>query len=305
MPAEERANGATPPPRAGRVVRPPADRRAAPNAILPLAHGPLTEREVAELGALLGYVENRTGLACASYKERCMRRRVAVRMRACGVHDYAAYQRLLEGQPEELERLLNAVTINVSKFLRNPEVWKVLRDAVVPELAVVRGEVRLWSAGTAAGEEAYSLAMLVEESAGSLEPQRCRILATDVDRGALAAAASGTYAEYAMGDLDAGRRRRWFGGPDQRTVDEQLHARVRFRPLDLLRDPFPREQHLILCRNVIIYFERRVQEDLFRRLHAALAPGGFLVLGKVEALFGSATGLFSPVAPRERVYRRT
>lgn len=304
MPAEEHDSAVPPSGKSRNRVRLPVDCRQPATTVLPLAHGPLTDRDIAELARLMGFVEHHTGLACASYKERCMRRRLAVRMRACGVHDYATYQGLLERQPDELERLVNAVTINVSKFLRNPEVWAVLRDKVVPELAERPGQVRLWSAGTAAGEEAYSLAMLVEENAARLHPERCHILATDVDRSALAAAASGTYAEYAMVDLDAGRRRRWFGGPDQRTVDPRLLARVRFRPLDLLRDPFPRDQHLILCRNVIIYFERRAQEELFRRFHAALAPGGFLVLGKVEALFGHATTLFTPVAPRERVYRR-
>ena len=272
-----------------------------------LAHGELSEDDAAELRALKSQIQARIGFRCDGYKEKCLRRRIAVRMRARGVHAFAAYAALLDTDYDEYARLLDAVTINVSKFFRNAEVWSLLRTEVMPRLFSLEvPEVRVWSAGCAAGEEPYTLAMLIREYAeeNGLDTSSFRILGTDIDGVTLEAARRAEYSEFAFGETSPERRERWFEGSQLTRVREDVRRMVHFRSLDLISDPYPTNQHLILCRNVVIYFERSVQEAVFRRFHAALARGGYLSLGKVEALFGGVAALFRVVSNRERLFRR-
>ncbi len=276
---------------------------------LPLAYGELPPEDARELLALKYFIEASGGFLCTGYKERCLRRRIGVRMRARGIHRYGEYEALLRRDAAEYQRLLDTVTINVSKFFRNPEVWRAIEELVVPTLlAPERKEARIWSAGCAGGEEPYTLAILLQEYAERHDLLRqlegVRIHATDVDRASLEAARLGEFADFAFTEAPAGLRERWFDGAKRARLRAELRARVDFRALDLLRDPFPAGQHLIVCRNVIIYFERDVQEALFQKFHEALAPGGFLVLGKVETLFGPAATKFRCVAHRERIFRK-
>ena len=166
--------------------------------------------------------------------------------------------------------------------------------------------LRAWSAGTASGEEAYTLRMVALDHAREHghAPDRLHVLGTDIDRESLAAARRARYSDFSMTDTAPELRDRWFDHDGLYHLRPEAREHVEFDTIDLIRDPFPREQHLILCRNVIIYFERGVQETLFRRFHEALVPGGFLVLGKVEALFGEASSLFQAVSNRDRVFRK-
>lgn len=274
---------------------------------LPLAQGDLSDADSVELAALKRQIQTRVAFHCDGYKEKCLRRRIAVRMRACGVHTYGDYARLLQHDETEYERLVDTLTINVSKFFRNPDVWEVVREHVLPPLfALDAPQLNIWSAGTASGEEAYTISMLVQDEAGGPggAAERCRILGTDIDRESLAFAARGEYGDFAMTDIDDATRDRWFDHDGIYRLRPDARRNVRFDTLDLIRDEYPTGQHLIFCRNVIIYFERSIQEELFRRFHAALVPGGFLVLGKVEALFGTASGMFRTVANRQRVFCR-
>jgi len=276
-------------------------------AALPLSQGDLAPEEAAELQELKQQVRQQVGFACEGYKERCLRRRIAVRMRACGVHTYGDYSRLLREDVTEYERLVDTLTINVSKFFRNPEVWGVVRERVLPSLfGMGTPEINAWSAGTASGEEAYTLGILAHEHAVAAGVEnRMRILATDIDRESLEYARRGEYGDFAMTDTTPAQREQWFDSDAAlHRVRPAAREHVRFDTLDLILDRYPPGQHLICCRNVIIYFERSVQEDLFRRFHEALVPGGYLVLGKVEALFGAASGLFQTVSSRERVFRK-
>ncbi|MGH7483859.1 MAG: CheR family methyltransferase [Longimicrobiales bacterium] len=286
----------------------PPDERRLPSP-LHLAQGELAPADLAELLALKAQIQARRGFACENYKEKCLRRRVAVRMRARGVHRFADYAALLENDPTEYDRLLAVITINVSKFFRNAEVWSTLSERVLPQLlAPGRGTVRAWSAGCAAGEEPYTLAIaLLEFARARRDPRSARrfeIIGTDVDDAILDAARRAEYGESALSETSPELRQRWFEpGPPFRPK-ASVRSLVRFRRLDLLREPFPQPLHLVFCRNVFIYFERNVQESLFERFHAALEPGGFLVLGKVETIFGPGSRLFEPVSSRDRIYRR-
>jgi chemotaxis protein methyltransferase CheR len=260
------------------------------------------------LAALLAQVERARGLSLRSYKDRCLRRRLAVRMRARGVHTFAEYATLLGRAPEEYELLVTALAINVTKFFRNPETFEALRRLVVEPLWRRGAPVAVWSAGCASGEEPYSVAILFHEVAahrGAAVRGRVRIDATDLDPGALAELRRCEYAPPALEDLPGPLRERYFtAGPPYR-LDPHVAACVRPLLHDLLREPPPGAPYdLIVCRNVVIYFDRPMQERLFEGFAAALAPGGHLVLGKVETLFGPARSRLELVDAHERIYRR-
>jgi chemotaxis methyl-accepting protein methylase len=301
-PAERPAAGA-------RDMKRPTPQRPALPPPLPLAHGELGEQDALELRALKEQIRDASGLFCEGYKEKCLRRRLAVRMRARGVHSYADYAALLDSDPAEYQRLIDTVTINVSKFYRNPEVWNAVAALVLPDLFGREGPLRAWSAGTATGEEPYTLAMLVRDY---LDPQgrtreaaRIEIIGSDIDADALEKARHAAYPELALVETPADARARWFepGGPPFRVRDE-IRRMVRFERADLIREPVPDDLDLVFCRNLFIYFERELQEDLLSRFVDALRPGGWLVLGKVETLLGPAARRLEVVRSRERIYRK-
>ena len=247
------------------------------------------------------------GFGCASYKEKCVRRRIAVRMRARGVHTFEEYAEVLDRDDREYEQLLDALTINVTKFFRNPETFAAIDREIVPALfARAEPQVRIWSAGCASGEEAYSLAILLHRYAiaNARRLARIDVLGTDVDRASLAAAERAVYLEPTLSDTPPDIRQIYFSMQPPYRLHGDVRARVHFRLHDLLREPFPEPHHLVCCRNVIIYFDRATQEKLFERFAESIVPGGFLVLGRVETLFGAARGMFAPVDGRERLFRR-
>jgi chemotaxis methyl-accepting protein methylase len=260
------------------------------------------------LAALLAQITGARGLACDGYKPNCLRRRLAVRMRARGVHTYDAYAALLRQDASEYDRLLDALTINVTKFFRNREAWETLATRFLPPLWTdARGAVRCWSAGCASGEEAYTLAVLLLEHARALgrRADRCVVDATDLDPTALAQARAGAYRATALDETPPDLAARYVTGAGPWTVVDDVRALVRFQAHDLLREPPPGAPYdLIACRNVVIYFERPNQERLYHTFADALRPGGVLMLGKVETLVGTVRERFRLEDVRERIYRR-
>ena len=255
-------------------------------------------------------ISRERGFGCASYKEKCLRRRIAVRMRARGVHTYGDYARILDTDGGEYDRLLDALTINVTKLFRNWEAYAAMAQHVVPELwHRETGTIRVWSAGCSSGDEPYSVAILFHRHAvaAGLESRlgRVQIVGSDIDRQSLAAAARGEFDEGDFADTPAQLRSEYFSATAPFAIAPAIRAMVRFERRDLLRDtPPPGNHDLIICRNVLIYFDRDTQERLFESFHRALAPGGFLVLGKVETLLGQARNRFTAVDARERIFRR-
>jgi len=261
--------------------------------------------------ALTRRISREAGLTLDAYKDKCLRRRLLVRMRACGAHTFAEYEAVLDQRPAEWDKLRDALTINVTRFYRNPETWNRLADDLLLELLQARqGRLRAWSAGCSSGEEPYSLAMLcheVAEAAGHPSwADRVRIVATDIDRGSLEQAGAATYPASAFVEAPpwvTGRYCRPVEGGWQ--VSEGVRKLVTIQPLDLTREPVPAGPFdLIFCRNVVIYFDRPMQEALFARFADALHPGGLLVLGKVETLLGGARERLTLVDARERIFRR-
>jgi chemotaxis protein methyltransferase CheR len=262
------------------------------------------------LDALARKVSQASGIACEGYKNKCLRRRLAVRMRARGVHTFEAYGRLLDEDAAEYDRLLDALTINVTKCWRNPETWRALADPYLVELWRAReGRVRAWSAGCASGEEPYTIAAALAETARVSGPpgwlDRVRIDATDVDRDSVARTAAAEFPDSAFSEMPDDLARRYFSPDAPRRPTPALQAMVHVRRHDLTSEPPPSPPYdLIVCRNVVIYFERALQERLFTAFAGALVPRGILVLGKVETLFGAARDLLKMENPRERIYRR-
>jgi len=248
------------------------------------------------------------GFGCASYKDKCVRRRIAVRMRARGVHTYRDYARVLDTDAHEYDQLLDALTINVTHFFRNPEAWAAL-DALVVAPLVTAGHapVRVWSAGCSSGEETYTLAILFHRRAAELgrRAPTIEILGTDIDRASLEAAERGSYLPAALLEAPNAVRAAYLAGKPPVSVPAEVRALVRFARHDLLGEPAPPGPFdLIVCRNVIIYFDRRSQELLLDKFHAALAPGGAMMQGKVETLVGLTRARFAALDARERIFRR-
>jgi chemotaxis methyl-accepting protein methylase len=271
----------------------------------------VTAAEDPGFAALARKISLGAGLPVDAYKDKCVRRRIAVRMRACGVHTYADYQRLLDQSPVEYERLRDALTINVTRFYRNPETWNLLRRDLIPRLcAPATGEIRIWSAGCSSGEEAYTLAILaaehLERAGRGRELGRLVVDATDVDRLSLERAQAARYRPENLSEMPPELLDRYLepAGAELQVV-ARVRERVFVRRLDLSTGQLlRRDYHMVVCRNVLIYFDRPMQERLFQMFSDSLAPGGYLVLGKVETLFGVARDRLSIVDPRERVYRR-
>ena len=246
--------------------------------------------------ALTRKISQARGMSCESYKDKCVKRRIAVRMRARGVHTYDDYAALLDRDAHEYQELLDALTINVTKFFRNAETWDALAPFLVA-LGNVHRELRVWSAGCASGEEPYTIAILLLETLGE---GRGVIDATDIDRLSLERTRQARYLDAAFSEMPAGLKRRYFR--DGQPIDS-VRRLVRIQTHDLTRDPPPHPPYdLIVCRNVVIYFERGAQERLFQVFVDALAPGGVLLLGKVETLFGPARTRLTLEDPRERIY---
>lgn len=265
----------------------------------------------AAFARLIGSVSSAVGMTLDAYKDKCIRRRVAVRMRACGAHNYDEYRDMVERIPGELDRLRDALTINVTRFYRNPETWNALGARFLPALwERHEGRLLAWSAGCASGDEPYTIAMLVADqcrAAGHPDwLERATIHATDVDRGSLERARNGTYREEAFQDLPASLRDRYTVAVDEgRAVVPAIRDRVVVSELDLSTGrPLASRYELIVCRNVVIYFDRPLQERVFMMFAEHLADDGLLVLGKVETLLGPARDLLELVDVRERIHRR-
>lgn len=235
------------------------------------------------------------------YKEPCVKRRIATRIRELGLSGPRPYITLLRSDGAELQRLSAALTIHVSRFYRDPATFQALRRLLAERLPSAT-PLRLWSAGCAAGEEAFSLALLSAQE--PISGAAVEILGTDVSPEVLERARTGLYDVSHLSDVPLAEQERFFirQGRECRVVP-QLHAMVRFARHDLLDEEAYPQADLILCRYVLIYFSAADQERVTRRFADALPVGGLLALGRTEALRDGA-GNFAPCDAAERIYRR-
>lgn len=250
-----------------------------------------------------------TGFNCDQYKEAHFKRRVNVRVRATSSENYGEYLRLLKKDSEEYEYLIKALTINVSEFFRNPETFEVIEKEVIPFLIKSRSDsiiksIRIWSAGCATGEEVYSLAILLHRVLGrDFDKYRISIIGTDIDTLSLEKALKGVYRENVLKNVDMSTKENYFVKRSETyQVSDQLKNMIRFKRHDMISESCTDRFDLIICRNVMIYFKKEVQEQLQLNFHKALNRGGFFVIGKAETLLGTASNHFKPYNSRERLY---
>lgn len=213
-----------------------------------------------------------------------MIRRLTSYLRRVDAADFSALAMRITRDDAALAHLKDYITINVSEFFRNPDRYAALETEILPVLIKEFGSLRIWSAGCSIGAEPYSLSILLEE----IDPAGGhRVLGTDVDTGALEAARAGVYTADKLKEVSPERLRRFFAQTPEGTwrITPRIRQRVSFRVHDLLRDPYPLGQHLVLCRNVVIYFVDDAKEEVFRKLAGSLVAGGYLVVGSTESIF--------------------
>ena len=241
------------------------------------------------------------------YKDLCIKRRIAARIRAVGFADPQPYIALLENSVEEQERLLEALTIHVSQFFRNPSTFARLEKQILPELLQQasrhNSKLRIWSAGCAGGEEPYSIALLCQNlSAGS---DLVSIVASDISREILQRAKQARFTKSRVAEVPAELLKRHFVCQENSyQLAGEIRQRVRFFRHDILSERPNFRVDLILCRNLLIYLSRPQQEQVLRLLATALLPGGYLVLGRAETLVAAVRELFTCIDPAERIYQR-
>jgi chemotaxis protein methyltransferase CheR len=250
------------------------------------------------------------GFNLDAYKDKCVRRRIAIRIRANHCESVRQYCDLLVANPAEVDLLLKVLTIHVSQFFRNFSTFEKLRQEIIPYLFSVARQEKLpgltfWSLGCAGGEEPYSLALLLAEHFSRDVAQVPVIIeGVDVDATILDTARQGLYTPERLNELPPQYLQRYFVEHDGHfTLNRSIREMVHFRKGDMFHDEIYRSCDLVLCRNVLIYFAREQQEKVLRNIARSLNRWGMMVLGKSETLLGESRRQFETVCPVERIYR--
>ncbi|MHC1625854.1 MAG: CheR family methyltransferase [Methanoculleaceae archaeon] len=260
-----------------------------------------------EYEKLLETIQQILKIQCTNYKEGYIKRRLASRMNSRKISSYRKYREFLLSNAEEQERLRNALTINVTKFFRDPEVYEYLRTEILPPLLKKKKRLRLWSAGCSSGEEPYSLAIMLHDMTGLRKDIDWMIYATDIDLEILKVAKEGIYERKTLEFVsDSQIRRHFIARKDGRyEIKPHIREKVRFRYHDLMSGrPAARFLDIVSCRNVTIYFTDAQKNEIARVIHEGLLPGGYYVMGRSEFLSRELDGLFIPVNPIHKVFQK-
>jgi two-component system CheB/CheR fusion protein len=257
---------------------------------------------------LLEFVRDERGFDYTGYRRPTLMRRFEKRMQTVGASDWEAYRAYLVEHSEEFGELFNTILINVTGFFRDAETWEVVGDEVIPRLLDERQDdapLRVWSAGCASGEEPYTVAMLLIEALGEDEfRRRVKIYATDVDDDALAEAREATYTTKQLEKVPPDLRERYFQPANHGfAFRNDLRRAVIFGRNDLHRDPPISRVDLLVSRNTLMYFGPELQQRILANFYFALNRGGFLVVGKAEAL-QSGRNFFVPYNLKRRVFMK-
>ena len=224
-----------------------------------------------------------TGIDLNCYKEKQMKRRIDALILTHGIDGYRNYIEVLKSDKALFEEFISYITINVSEFYRNPEQWKYMEKDVLPELMTRFGKrLKIWSAACSTGDEPYSLVLLLSKY---LPLSQIDIYATDLDKQILEKAKTGLYTEKSIEGVPADLKEKYFTqiGQSYKVADE-IKKRVKFAKQDLLKDIYPKDCNMIVCRNVVIYFTDETKGQIFRKFYDSLLPGGVLFIGSTEQI---------------------
>ncbi|HEY9287059.1 MAG TPA: CheR family methyltransferase [Candidatus Dormibacteraeota bacterium] len=257
---------------------------------------------------LLQYLLEARGFDFTGYKRNSLQRRVSKRMNQVGITDYAEYQQYLQDHADEFPALFNTILINVTSYFRDAPAWEHLQKEILPRVISAKERyepIRVWCAGAASGEEAYTIAMLLCETLGTEEyRERAKIYATDIDEEALSQARLARAEPSALDEVPPELREKYFEHVGNHYIFRgDLRRSVIFGRHDLLHDAPISRVDILICRNTLMYFDAETQGRILARLHYALNDKGFLFLGKAEMLL-SRDALFVPVDVKQRVFTK-
>lgn len=218
-----------------------------------------------------------------AYKERQMKRRIDALIAKHSIVGYDAYVQVLKNDKKMFEEFVNYLTINVSEFYRNPEQWQVMDKQIIPQLIGRFGKnLKVWSAACSTGDEPYSLVMALSRH---LPLNMIRVTATDIDKQVIAKAKVGLYNEKSIAAVPEDLKKKYFTKVGlSYQISNEIKSRVEFKEHNLLESNFPKDCHMIVCRNVLIYFTEEAKDEVFRKFYQSLAPGGILFIGSTEQI---------------------
>jgi len=227
------------------------------------------------------------------YKEKQMKRRIDSLIRKNGYETYEDYLQLLKTNTERYNEFINYLTINVSEFYRNPEQWEVLKDSIFPVLLKKNNRLKIWSAACSTGDEPYTLVMVLNEH---IPLRDIKILATDIDKEALRKAKAGIYSEKSLEKLPRAYIDKYFEKEGSfYIVKDEVKRQVEFSQHNLLKDPYPQNCDLIVCRNVLIYFTEEAKVNIYKNFNRALVREGILFIGSTEQIIMSNHYMLTPM----------
>ncbi len=267
--------------------------------------------EEREFQFLLEKIRRNRDIDFSKYRSEILKRRIKYRIHSAGCVNYWDYILLLNRDPGEYDRLIETLTIKVSEFFRDPAVFDVLGSEIIPEIVAQKQnqgakKIYAWSCGSAFGQEAYSMAILFCETLGRrLDCFDIKILATDIDRSSLEKARWASYGREAVKKVKPHILFKYFTHfQDNYIVKDIVRDLVSFRHHDLMADGREHNIDLVLCRNLLIYFEKELQEKVIRNLYNVMNCGGFLILGKTETVSPHMSHRFEIMDMRERIYKK-
>ncbi len=228
-------------------------------------------------------IYNLTTIDLGSYKEKQMKRRIDTLIEKHKIVGYDNYVNFLKSNKEAYEEFVSYLTINVSEFYRNPDQWELLDKEIIPELISKFGKnLKIWSAACSTGDEPYSLVMALSKH---VPLNQIKIYATDLDVQILEKAKLGLYNAKSIANVPAEFKKKYFteiGGSYK--ISDEIKSRVEFRKHNLLKDSYPINYNLIVCRNVLIYFTEEAKVEVFKKFYTSLANKGVLFIGSTEQI---------------------
>jgi len=267
------------------------------------------EKTDEELAHLLQKIYTERGFDFRDYKKDSLKRRIKKRLDAYHISTYQEYIEFLDAHQDEYAKLFDTMLINVTEFFRDQDAWKILESDVIPGIIARKknGEsIRVWTAGCASGEEPYSVGILLAEALGdALGNFDIRIYATDIDENALAEARRGVYSSEKLKNVSPERLEKYFTKEDGVfKIDRQIRQMVAFGRQDLTSDAPISHLDLLICRNVLIYFNAKLQNKLLYRFDFAMNRGGYVFFGKSESM-ALGSRFFTPVSQKWRIFQKT